>query len=824
MTLTSPTGFAVSKTGTSCAKLNATVVISGMKYQCIKSGKKLVWGKGVKVVTTKPSPTPTNAPSSSSSGVVATPAPVNSPTPNNTNTVTSTAGASPSASPTIDPSPSNSNPPISPDVASPSPAPSATNSPSPTPLPSASNSPNLEGDGFPPNIPAPGRTCPNVGGNALIYNAKISCVKDQNSKNEGVWQLDPGEIIIKPTGNELAPKPNSSSNGSSESATPIPATSGGASSASTVAKTNRDLKRPSIQTALIAIKDIQDILQSAVQSKQGFQILTSPNVDAKLVQLARDTLPNATKFFSNVYDPIKPVSVIYSYWGDIDWAVAADKAAGDTPNGYQSLSDWMSAKPVSAYSGELGSGSHTGVNVNGFTPKIILVTSGPDAANRPGGTTTANHEYVHNVQQELSPTKFSLAPCWFNEGMAQYYGMALAYPDPAKYLDNRELVLKDREFGTYPFDSQRTLSAWESSLVANEAPACGSQGGYWIGPLAVEKLVSMKGTAGVIALIKEIERVGNFSTAFKNIYGIELSAFYSLAAEHIEDTVGDLLGIPAKVSSTANTNANISAIIADVKQTILDSKSKQMSPLIHILIEPGAMTADQEKWLVDSLQFISFISPPSAGGDWNLVFPRTMEWFLKNWDMSKEQQRYKDMFANNTAEQLLGSVHSYGTNNGGWAASFFVSPTKTWFNPDWQMRFMAQLLKPTGFSNNISGSNYPEWFTRMFAYPIGAAYSQLTSTGDYGLMRDGWIDLLNTLPKPIDLNDYVTSAAYTGPENNKMPGALADEILIAKVGIVKATNFLVEIAATGKPWDQQLLSTFGISRTDLYGQVAALAK
>jgi hypothetical protein len=692
-------------------------------------------------------------------------------------------------------------------------------------------------------------------------------LKDAGTKDGGKWALNPGEVITKPVGGESGVTPTatpSPSATSSPSATPsvtpsaspspsaTPSLISGASSSSATAKANRDLNRPSIQTALVAIKDIQDILQSAQQTKNGFEIFASPKIEPKLVQLARETLPNATKFFSNVYDPIKPAAVIYSYWTDIDWAVAADKAAGDTPNGYQSLGDWMAAKPASAYSGELGSGSHSGVTVNGFTPKIILVTSGPDAANRPGGTTTANHEYVHNVQQELAPTKFLSSPCWFIEGMAQYYGMALAYPDADKYLDNRELVLKDREFGAYPFDSQRTVAAWAESLVANEPGGCGASGGYWIGPLAVEKLVSMKGTAGILALTKEIERVGNFATAFKNIYGIDLTTFYTLAAEHIEDTVGDLLGIPTKATSggTGNSSstgsssngvstntgkepvvvaqtagaANSATIIAAVKQTIADSKSVATSPLIHILVEPGAMTADQEKWITDSLQFISYISPPSAGGDWNLVFPCTMEWFLKNWDMSKEQQRYKDMFANNTAEQLMGSVHSYGTNNGGWAASFFVSPTSNWFNPDWQMRFMAQLLKPTGFATNVAGNNYPEWFTRMFAYPIGAAYSQLTSYGDYASMRNDWLTLLNTLPKPIDLTNYVSSAAYTGPENNKMPGALADEILIAKVGIAKATNFLVEIAASGKTWDQQLETTFGITKADLYAQVATFGK
>jgi M6 family metalloprotease-like protein len=48
------------KTGASCSKLNATSTSSGYKYTCIKSGKKLVWSKGVKIVIkATPTPTPT---------------------------------------------------------------------------------------------------------------------------------------------------------------------------------------------------------------------------------------------------------------------------------------------------------------------------------------------------------------------------------------------------------------------------------------------------------------------------------------------------------------------------------------------------------------------------------------------------------------------------------------------------------------------------------------------------------------------------------------------------------------------------------------------
>ena len=85
------------KAGSPCAKSGITQTYKGFKYTCIKSGKKLVWDKGVKVVL--PSPTSKSTPSISTS---ATPTPIPSPskTPN------------PSASPSISTNPIESPSPI----------------------------------------------------------------------------------------------------------------------------------------------------------------------------------------------------------------------------------------------------------------------------------------------------------------------------------------------------------------------------------------------------------------------------------------------------------------------------------------------------------------------------------------------------------------------------------------------------------------------------------------------------------------------------------------------------------------------------------------
>ncbi|MEI6216422.1 MAG: hypothetical protein WCP64_04025 [Actinomycetes bacterium] len=661
-------------------------------------------------------------------------------------------------------------------------------SPIPTSTPTSSSGPR-QGDDYPPDRPAPNRSCPTNGSTAELYGGALTCTN-------GIWVLNPGQVIGKPTAS-----PNAIS-------TPVP----------TRATYSTDNSRPSIVTALAADADIQSILSKAPTPKSTFNLLSSPKVEPKLVQSAKQTLPTAVKFWQSVYSPTTPVAILYSYWSEKDWMVAADTAAGDTVNGYQGMASWFDSKPQSAWSGELGSGMHEGMAVNGVTPKIDIVVSGPDAANRPGGTTTAPHEYTHNVQAELAPAHFNVSPCWFIEGMAQYYGMALAYSDPTTFLAARRALMLDREFGAYPFDSQRMLSEWQAAMVENEKTPCGENGGYWIGTLAVEDLVSLKGTTGIISLIKEIERTGNFNQAFATIYGTTIPNFYQSAAINIHDTVADLLKIPYSSTPVAE-----ELIIQKVQDAITAAKLVPTSPLIKVIIEPGALNQSEQDWITNAVQFINYLSPPVTGGDWTLVFPTTMDWFLQHWDMSKEQQHYKDMFANNTAEQLVASVHSYGASNGGWAASFFVSQKLPWFNSDWQMRFMAQLLKPISYSTGANGIAYPEWFSRTFAYPIGAAYSQITSDGNYSQLHKGWISLLNTLPKPIAMSAYEDHLVSTGAEALKAPGALADEILLSKVSLETSANFLVDIYKSNTSWEQQLLTTFGITKAELYSQVMALA-
>ena len=80
---------AVVKAGVACKKVGSTAIAGAYKYTCVKSGKKLIWNKGVKVPAAKPTPTPTPTP---------TPAPTPTPTPTSTPTPTPTSTPTPTQS------------------------------------------------------------------------------------------------------------------------------------------------------------------------------------------------------------------------------------------------------------------------------------------------------------------------------------------------------------------------------------------------------------------------------------------------------------------------------------------------------------------------------------------------------------------------------------------------------------------------------------------------------------------------------------------------------------------------------------------------------
>jgi hypothetical protein len=71
---------AAPKAGSACPKLNQKTIYAGYTYTCIKSGKKLIWDKGVRVLAPVANPSPTPQVTPSPTPTVA-PSPLSTPTP-----------------------------------------------------------------------------------------------------------------------------------------------------------------------------------------------------------------------------------------------------------------------------------------------------------------------------------------------------------------------------------------------------------------------------------------------------------------------------------------------------------------------------------------------------------------------------------------------------------------------------------------------------------------------------------------------------------------------------------------------------------------------
>ena len=123
------------KAGATCSKAGKTATYKGKKFTCVKSGKKLVWNKGVAIPKPMTSPTPL-ATKSASPSPSATPQPSVSPS----------VSSSPHSSPSPSASPSLSSTPTASATASPSPTPSTSASETPIapPTPSPTATPKTE--------------------------------------------------------------------------------------------------------------------------------------------------------------------------------------------------------------------------------------------------------------------------------------------------------------------------------------------------------------------------------------------------------------------------------------------------------------------------------------------------------------------------------------------------------------------------------------------------------------------------------------------------------------------------------------------------------
>ena len=341
-----------------------------------------------------------------------------------------------------------------------------------------------------------GATCTKLKATSIVKGKKFSCIK---SGKKLVW--DKG-VAVKPPADPVSKSPTV------EPVTP---------------------QLPVETDARKAFDAITTIAKSTTIKPIDIKSVASPEVSAASVAEIENRYSFVASFFDAQLPAITPVTLVIATNAEIEWAgTQLAKLNGN------SFSEWLNFFLSPSLNNPCGPYYSAGSNGKTLDKRILNNYSlfGKSCATQlpadENFKTTIEHEWVHNVQNEVSfkfdqnlnPDNQNM-PCWFREGQAVFYGSVLGYRnDYSGYVKVRDWNMKN---GKYRNAQDRTdiLQTLQKLDESYNGFTCGSDGGYSIGSIAVERMVLLKGHAGILAFMKELKNQSYWQEAFEIVYGID---------------------------------------------------------------------------------------------------------------------------------------------------------------------------------------------------------------------------------------------------------------------------------------------------------------
>ena len=493
--LLNPASAAV-KAGTSCTKLNQKTTSAGYTYTCIKSGKKLVWSKGVKVVSPNPIPSSTPSP---------TPTPTPIPTPQ----------ASAQATPLF---------PISSDLILPSNLHSALND---------------SGILLNWDYSAVGKV------QIEFYRIHGACTNSTNSCGSYVydlWTLPTSEKAIISYQIKLADLGTQASGGewkfwvgannqtvhlSSPEVGFDPVTLTTIATATPTPTSFSDLLANASGIPRAAWDSYNAKLKAAAAVPVIQNIFVGPN-STLINPSVSQAFTTGTKIFSGFTQPQSFFAIYYSF-SDVQWAKSKVSELG-FPNRAVEI-DGSCSSATQCNGASAGKASNTA----GFGQFALPGSNGQDIYHLRGGIEL--HEYTHMVQAMQfvgKPTDaqgFGNLPQWFTEGHAHIIGNLASTSTFEEYKAARAQWLNTSPNAAIKSFSPANIQAFYDALMPGKYNSDLFGYVYTVGFLTLEQLVAIKGVDSPMQLVLEVSNGLSFEQAFKKVYGVEWSEAEPILAQ-----------------------------------------------------------------------------------------------------------------------------------------------------------------------------------------------------------------------------------------------------------------------------------------------------
>ena len=248
-----------------------------------------------------------------------------------------------------------------------------------------------------------------------------------------------------------------------------------------------------------------------------------PNQKNSVISAEKDSINQAAKLWSKIYQPKEQLEVLFYNFIDLNWAETKFKQITGAETFY-------SAKSCNVnYCG----GASAGRVGNG--PWVYEQGLGGTLWNK----STSAHEYTHLAQTSGDSNYWNIAPLWLVEGMAQFYGEAIGYLPFDSNLKTRGEIHRQYglDFRAANLGDIKTMLEKNSSVTVKslmqlvEFPnprhtQATTSAAYLLGSYATEVLVAVYGQTSVEQFISSFSTSSDWKVNFYKSFGISPDDFY----------------------------------------------------------------------------------------------------------------------------------------------------------------------------------------------------------------------------------------------------------------------------------------------------------
>ena len=283
--------------------------------------------------------------------------------------------------------------------------------------------------------------------------------------------------------------------------------------------------REKIDPWVAASQEISEKLKASKTISANFDFLITSDANQLFSDHAKETVLKSAQFWGNTYLPSKTIPI----------AIGAPKSLELITKHLNSYSYSIPQWRLDQLRNLREDGAQLDVDAHPTTDSVMYLVAGNELnwLNANMAKTMITHEYVHTVQVGLLKTRNGLIPCWSNEGSAIFYGNSIVAASNASndYLTLRnswlaQLNFKNAITGKSNVELLDLLKRSEEDFKVCAAPL---RLGYSAGSLMTELLVAEHGHEKFVRWWVQ-SKDKNWKIAFKEVFGLEVDAFYASSA------------------------------------------------------------------------------------------------------------------------------------------------------------------------------------------------------------------------------------------------------------------------------------------------------